>query len=115
MQKMKAKIKGDVGIYKVWIIDWLQRKVYINRDCGLEWVSFDKIQQFYRPTTVKSYDNILIYEGMKVGIYHDEIGSSLEQDIEGVVVFIQGAFYVNTGRKLVPLWQEIATWKIIIG
>jgi hypothetical protein len=43
--KFKVTIKGDAGIYKVYIIDWWNRRIYIDRTCMNEWVSFDKIKK----------------------------------------------------------------------
>lgn len=41
---IKCKIKGDAGIYGVWAIDWLEDKVFVERACGHEWVSMDKVK-----------------------------------------------------------------------
>lgn len=40
---VRAKIKGDAGIYQVWVIDWLNRRVLVSRNCGDEWVDMKKI------------------------------------------------------------------------
>ena len=40
---IKAKIKGDAGVYNVWAINWLHLKVLVCRACGNEWVSMEKV------------------------------------------------------------------------
>lgn len=47
--KSTVKIKGDAGEYKVWGVDWENNTLYIARACGMEWVSFDKIQWIKTP------------------------------------------------------------------
>jgi hypothetical protein len=42
--EIKVKIKGDSGIYTVWGIDWLNHKMLIERACGYERISFDKLK-----------------------------------------------------------------------
>ena len=42
-ENVKAKIKGDAGIYSVWIIDWLNLRVFVSRACGDEWVPMEKV------------------------------------------------------------------------
>ena len=42
-EMVSARIKGDTGTYEVWIIDWYNLRVYVNRACGLEWVNMDKV------------------------------------------------------------------------
>ena len=61
--EFRAKVKGDAGVYKVWGINWLDQKMLIQRACGDEWVSFDKIQSLMQFTGLVDKNEIRIYEG----------------------------------------------------
>ena len=39
----KVKIKGDVGKYEIWAIDWLEQRALVYRACGDEWVPLSKL------------------------------------------------------------------------
>jgi hypothetical protein len=43
-EMVTAKSKGDSGVYDVWRIDWYNRRVYVNRACGSEWVEMDRVK-----------------------------------------------------------------------
>ena len=47
--EIRVKIKGDAGIYPVWGIDWLNHLMTVERACGYESVSFDKIKVIEQP------------------------------------------------------------------
>ena len=40
---IKAKIKGDAGLYEVWGIDLLHQRILVNRNCGYEWVDMERV------------------------------------------------------------------------
>lgn len=42
-----AKVKGDVGTYKVWGIDWMNHRVLLDR-AGLEWTPIKNVA--FEPT-----------------------------------------------------------------
>jgi len=44
LPKYNAKIKGDAGIYEVWGINWLERKLIVYRAGEYETIPFAKIQ-----------------------------------------------------------------------
>ena len=48
-----------------------------------------------------------------VKIGWSEINCPYPDETKGTVKFIEGCFYVDTGDKLIKLWQELLTWEII--
>ncbi len=61
--EFRVKIKGDAGVYKVWGINWLHQKMLIERACGDEWVSFDKIESLMQFTGLIDKNKARIFEG----------------------------------------------------
>ena len=61
--EFRAKVKGDAGVYKVWGINWLHQKMLIERACGNEEVSFDKIEGLMQFTGLTDKNKVRIYEG----------------------------------------------------